>query len=112
MIYAKALAMTILAAFASGANGLTMHTAAPTTRLAMHTPGRTAVRMAEEEDVLDNPFLKAINGLQEAIQDSPAAKFKKGLAKLQAGDYDQTATKAELSGLIDDNGVIMFSFTT
>ena len=71
-------------------------------------PRATAVRMAADE----NPFLGLINGLQEAIQDSPAAKFKKGLAKLQAGDYDQAATKAELSGLIDDNGVIMFSFTT
>lgn len=43
--------------------------------------GQTA--MADLDDVMGNPFYKAINALQEAIQTSPAAKFKKGLAKLQ-----------------------------
>ena len=68
--------------------------------------------MADDDDVIGSPVIKAINALQEAIQSSPAAKFKAGLAKLQAGDYDQVATKAELDGLISDNKVVMFSFTT
>ena len=52
------------------------------------------------EDPTGNPFIQAINGLQEAIQNSPAAKFKKGLAKLQAGDYDEIAMRAQLDGII------------
>ena len=66
--------------------------------------------MADDVD-LDNPFLKAINGLQEAFQNSPAATFKTGLAKMQAGDYDETAIKAKLDSHISEPAV-MFSFTT
>ena len=55
------------------------------------------------EDPTGNPFIQAINGLQEAIQNSPAAKFKKGLAKLQAGDYDEIAMRAQLDGIIAGN---------
>ena len=42
---------------------------------------------------------------------SPAATFKKGLAKMQAGDYDETAIKAKLDSYISEPAV-MFSFTT
>ena len=45
-------------------------------------------------------------------QASPAAKFKASLAKMQAGEYDEAATKAELEGLISENKIVMFSFTT
>ena len=71
---------------------------------------RAAVRMSDDVD-LNNPFLKAVNGLQEAFQNSPAAQFKQGLAKMQAGDYDEVAVKAKLDGLIGEPAV-MFSFTT
>jgi len=70
---------------------------------------RAAVRMAE--DPLANPFIMAINKLQEAIQESPASKFKKGVAKLQAGNYDKIAIQAELNSLMAEPA-IMFSFTT
>eukprot|EP00965_Chrysotila_dentata_P141860 4688789-Pleurochrysis_carterae.AAC.1 len=50
--------------------------------------------------------------MQESLQTSPAAKLKQGLAKLQAGDYDETAVKAQLDSLIKTNACIMFSFTT
>jgi glutaredoxin 3 len=37
---------------------------------------------------------------------------KKKLVKSLAGDYDAAAVKARIVGLIDDNPVLMFSFTT
>jgi len=70
---------------------------------------RSALRMVD--DPTGSPLIKAINSLQEAIQSSPAANFKKGLAKLQAGDYDEVAVKAELDGYLAEPAV-MFSFTT
>jgi hypothetical protein len=70
---------------------------------------RAAVRMAE--DPLANPFIMAINKLQEAIQESPASKLKKGVAKLQAGNYDKIVIQAELNSLMAEPA-IMFSFTT
>ena len=71
---------------------------------------RTAVRM-QADDPIGSPFIKAINSLQEAFQNSPAAEFKKGLAKMQAGDYDEAAVKAKLDAYIQEPAV-MFSFTT
>jgi len=65
-----------------------------------------------EPDPLASPFLGFINSLQEAIQTSPAAKFKANLAKFQAGDYDVAAVKAELDKLIDTTPCLMYSFTT
>ena len=55
--------------------------------------------------------MQAVNSLQEALQTSPAAQFKKNLAKMQAGDYDQAAVKAQLDGYIAEPAM-MFSFTT
>ena len=75
------------------------------------TTVRAAVRM-QSEDPTANPFIQAINSLQEAIQNSPAANFKEKLAKMQAGDYDKPAVSAKLESLISDNGAVMFSFTT
>ena len=54
---------------------------------------------------------QAINSLQESIQNSPAAQFKKGLAKMQAGSYDEPAVQAKLTSLLAEPAV-MFSFTT
>ena len=68
---------------------------------------------AQQDDPLANPFLKAINAFQEAVQgQSIAATAKKSLAKLQAGDYDVAKTRAQLTSLIEDNPVVMLSFTT
>jgi hypothetical protein len=63
------------------------------------------------EDPTDSLPIHLINKLQEALQQSPAATFKKGLAKLQAGSYDETAVRAKLDSLIEQPAV-MFSFTT
>ena len=49
--------------------------------------------------------------LQEAVQSSPAAAFKKNLAKMQAGDYDEAEVQAKLNAYIAEPAV-MFSFTT
>ena len=74
---------------------------------------RPAVRIRmQADDPIGSPFVKAINALQEAIQTSPIAKFKKQMAVMQAGDYDKPAVSAKLESLISDNGAVMFSFTT
>ena len=72
--------------------------------------GGPRVRMAEQPD-LDSPFLKAVNLLQETIQTSPVAKLKSSLAKLQAGAYDEAATREKLEQLVAQPAV-MFSFST
>ena len=74
---------------------------------------RPAVRIRmQADDPIGSRFVKAINALQEAIQTSPIAKFKKQMAVMQAGDYDKPAVSAKLESLISDNGAVMFSFTT
>jgi len=93
---------------------------APTTAF---LPGPTASRLTassraarkafmRDEDPTGSPLIQAINSLQEALQNSPVAKFKAGLAKLQAGNYDVEATRAELNRLIAEEPVLMLSFTT
>ena len=72
---------------------------------------RPAVRMMAE-DPTGNPFIQAINSFQEAIQNSPAANFKKEFAKMQAGSYDEAQVKARLDSLITDTPCVMFSFST
>lgn len=74
------------------------------------SPSRHGLVVAAE-DPTANPFIQLINQFQEAIQDSPAAKFKRGLAKLQAGEYDESSINAKLDNLIGQPAV-MFSFTT
>ena len=70
---------------------------------------RSHAVMVEDDS---NPFLAAINGLQEAMQESPVATLKKGFAKLQAGSYEEAAVKAKLEAQISDTPAIMYSFTT
>ena len=65
----------------------------------------------QQDDPIGSPLIKAINSLQEAFQNSPAANFKAKLAKMQAGDYDEAAIKAKLESYIAEPAV-MFSFTT
>ena len=103
MLYARSIILLVLAAVNS-VGAFTAGAVAPRVR-------HQQVRMMADDVDLDNPFLKAINGLQEAFQNSPAATFKKGLAKMQAGDYDETAIKAKLDSYISEPAV-MFSFTT
>ena len=76
----------------------------------VRAPLRRSHAVMVEDD--SNPFLAAINGLQEAMQESPVATLKKGFAKLQAGDYDEAAVKAKLEAQISDTPAIMYSFTT
>ena len=71
-----------------------------------------AVCMNNADDPTGSPVIKAIDALQEALQQSPVASLKKGLAKLQAGDYDEVAFKAKLETMIKEQPAIMFSFTT
>jgi glutaredoxin 3 len=51
-----------------------------------------------------------LNKLTVALQNSPLAKGKLALAKLQAGSYDEEAISNKLNQLIEQNSVMMFSF--
>ena len=86
--------------------------ASPMTRLTLTGGTRSAGRMMADEDPTGNPFIQAVNSFQEALQNSPVANFKKEFAKMQAGDYDEVATKAKLDSLISDTPCVMFSFST
>ena len=70
MLYPVGLLSLLLSILLSPATALTcsggMRSAALTRRAALQM----------SDDPTANPFIQAINGLQEAIQTSPAAKFK------------------------------------
>lgn len=53
-----------------------------------------------------------INDVTIAIQNSPLAKGKAALAKLQAGQFDEVATGKKIDELIAGNPVMLFSFST
>ena len=56
---------------------------------------RSHAVMVEDDS---NPFLAAINGLQEAMQESPVATLKKGFAKLQVSRATALPPAAALRG--------------
>ena len=56
---------------------------------------RSHAVMVEDDS---NPFLAAINGLQEAMQESPVATLKKGFAKIQVSRATAPPPAAALRG--------------
>ena len=62
---------------------------------APHPLRRSHAVMVEDDS---NPFLAAINGLQEAMQESPVATLKKGFAKLQVSRATALPPAAALRG--------------
>ena len=102
MLYARPVALLVLLA-CHAAHAFAGPSAAPRSRVVR--------MMANDDDPIGSPFMKAINALQEAVQSSPAAAFKKNLAKMQAGDYDEAEVQAKLNAYIAEPAV-MFSFTT
>jgi hypothetical protein len=112
MLYLSRVLAVVLALMVQGTTGFSLACSAPGREVTART---TVLRLStndkSSDDPIGNPFVKAINSLQEAVQNSPAAAFKKNLAKAQAGSYDEAATRAELNALIAEPAV-MFSFTT
>lgn len=64
---------------------------------------RVAVRAGFMED--------AINGLTVALKNSPLNQGKKALAIAQAGQYDEAAVRAKVQSYIDNNKVVVFSWS-
>ena len=62
---------------------------------APHALRRSHAVMVEDDS---NPFLAAINGLQEAMQESPVATLKKGFAKIQVSRATALPPAAALRG--------------
>lgn len=92
-------------AFASPAHRLQSHRAPSLPSPARQ--GSRATRLVVRSDMTD-----FINKLTVAIQNSPLAEGKKALAKFQAGNYDVEATRAMMDKYIQDNPVMVFSFST
>lgn len=72
-----------------------------------------AVRMSPDDNNSD-PFKSLLdmpaNSLQNLLK--PLKEGKKMVVKSLAGDYDEKATLAKLNGFINDNRILMLSFTT
>lgn len=50
-------------------------------------------------------FNNMINQLSEVVTKSPVNNLKKGIAKVQAGAYDEAATRAKVDAYLSDNAV-------
>lgn len=50
-------------------------------------------------------FNNMINQLSEVVTNSPVNNLKKGIAKVQAGAYDEAATRAKVDAYLNDNAV-------
>jgi len=76
-------------------------------------PARSGKTEGEEADeFLGSGFGGFVSKLTEFAANSPINQGKVALVKAQAGDYDVAATQAQLQGIIDEDKVVMFSFTT
>lgn len=50
-------------------------------------------------------FNNMINQLSEVVTNSPVNNLKKGIAKVQAGAYDEAATRAKVDTYLSENAV-------
>ena len=53
-----------------------------------------------------------VNALGNALTKSPLNEGKKAVVKALAGSYDEAATRAKLDSMVEENSVLMLSFTT
>ena len=72
----------------------------------------TVARMgADDSDPTKVWYAEIANGIQNLLTNSPLNEGKKALVKSLAGDYDEAKTRAKLEGYINDEAVLMLSFT-
>ena len=79
-----------------------------------HRP-RRAVQVARRISASateEGPIARAVNWLSVAVKNSPANNVKQAIAKAQAGDYDEGQVAARLQSYIEDNTVVVFSWTS
>lgn len=50
-------------------------------------------------------FQNLINQISEVVSQSPVNNLKKGIAKFQAGDYDEAGIRAKVDSYLNDNAV-------
>eukprot|EP00877_Chromochloris_zofingiensis_P006705 jgi/Chrzof1/2288/Cz11g09280.t1 len=53
----------------------------------------------------------AVNALTVALKNSPVNEGKKKLALMQAGNYDETTVRSKVEKYVEDNPVVVFSWT-
>ncbi|KAK9839855.1 hypothetical protein WJX81_006437 [Elliptochloris bilobata] len=59
----------------------------------------------------EGPVARAVNWLSVAVKNSPANAVKQAIANAQAGEYDQQEVAKRLQSYIEDNKVVVFSWT-
>mmetsp|Transcript_5435 Transcript_5435/g.16083 ORF Transcript_5435/g.16083 Transcript_5435/m.16083 type:complete len:147 (-) Transcript_5435:142-582(-) len=60
---------------------------------------------------MDSPLGRAVGALAKFASESPLNDGKLWLAKMQAGEYDKGTVRAKVDSLIQDNPVVVFSFS-
>lgn len=79
-----------------------------------HAKISSAIQMCPAGGDSDDPtkvwYAGLANSIQNVLTNSPLNEGKKALVKGLAGDYDQTAIRAQLDSLITSNKVLMLSF--
>lgn len=56
-------------------------------------------------------YAEIANVVQNVLTNSPLNEGKKAFVKILAGSYDEAATRAKLLGLVEEEAVLMLSFT-
>lgn len=85
------------------------HTASQTTPIVRrYIAGKASEKEMDLSATDQESFLSKMTAF---LTQSPANAIKKQLANLQAGSYDQDAVKAEVQQAIDDNKVVVFSWS-
>lgn len=92
-----------------------MATSAPFSTGALVVPSSTrfatrnqkAIRSCRRSVIVPraDAFNNMINQLSEVVTNSPVNNLKKGIAKVQAGAYDEAATRAKVDAYLSDNAV-------
>ena len=66
---------------------------------------------ANDSDPTKVWYAEIANGIQNLLTNSPLNEGKKALVKSLAGEYDEAEVRAKLDGYINDEAVLMLSFT-
>lgn len=84
----------------------------PSAGISKKTQPLTVARMgSDDSDPTKVWYAEIANGIQNVLTNSPLKEGKKALVKSLAGDYDEAKIRAKLEGYINDEPVLMLSFT-
>lgn len=76
------------------------------------TRSLTSRQLSNENDPTSNLFAQFADSLQNALTNSPLNEGKKKLVRMLAGDYNKDEIQEKIGNFIEENPVLMLSFTT